>query len=320
LVAFEERCVSREGIYVEHGNQYAEAVNRVDDMEEPHDHDHPGQLAVPLGSYFVTDVFNDVERERYWIDGVKPVTSLVWYALAYDFPFAAQTIAKLIHALPGIIREGLLYAPGPADEGLDERQALARRLEDPAQVEELAARYRADGAFRAQFNAEVASLLAPPPERLEEGAPGYEAIQMPGIADPVDMGDQIREQVSSSLFEMAVKRAAEEGVKLVIFGHTHDAGVELLPGGGLYINSGTWTWRGDFTGAGKKTWRDLFEHPERFTGDRLLSYVRVDYDSQGEPVGQLLAYEPQPAPEEGPPEAPASFWERLVAWFEHLFD
>ena len=320
LLTFEERRISREGIYVEHGNQYAEAVNRIDDMEEPHDHDNPGQLAIPLGSYFVTDVFNDVERERYWIDGVKPVTSLVWYALAYDFPFAARTIAKLIHALPGILREGVLYAPGPADEGLDERQALARRLEDPAQVEELAARYKADEAFRAQFNADVANLLASPPERLEEGAvPGYEEMPMPGISDPVAMGDQIRERVNSSLFEMAVKRAAEEGARLVVFGHTHDAGVELLPGGAVYINSGTWTWRGDFTGAGKRTWRDLFEHPERFTGDRQLSYVRVDYDAQGQPVGRLLAYELLPAPEEEPPETPPSFWERLLAWFRDLF-
>jgi hypothetical protein len=120
---------------------------------------------------------------------------------------------------------------------------------------------------------------------------------------------------------MAGVRAAEEGVKLVVFGHTHDAGVESLPGDGVYINSGTWTWRADFTGAGKSTWRDLFEHPERFTGDRLLSYVRVDYDEQGRPSGRLLAHEPPvPQPVPSPPEPPEtlSWWQRVKAWFERL--
>ena len=82
----------------------------------------------------------------------------------------------------------------------------------------------------------------------------------------------------------------------------------------MYINSGTWTWRADFSGAGKETWKDLFEHPERFTDDRLLSYVRIDYDEAGEPHGQLLAYEPSP-PDEGPVdevvEQVASLWERF---------
>ena len=97
LLSFEERRVSREGIYVEHGNQYAEVVDRLEDMEEPHDHEHPGQLAIPQGSWFVMDVYNLVEREKYWIDGVKPITALVWYALAYDFAFAAKAITTLLH-------------------------------------------------------------------------------------------------------------------------------------------------------------------------------------------------------------------------------
>jgi len=36
-LTFEERCVSHEGIYVEHGNQYAEKVSRFNNFEEPHD-------------------------------------------------------------------------------------------------------------------------------------------------------------------------------------------------------------------------------------------------------------------------------------------
>jgi UDP-2,3-diacylglucosamine pyrophosphatase LpxH len=332
LLTFEERRISREGIYVEHGNQYAEAVDRIPDMEEPHDHDRPGQLSIPLGSWFVMDVFNDVERQKYWIDGVKPITALVWYALAFDFPFAARAIATLIRRLPGIIKEGLFEVEE------SRANALARLLEDPEGVKQTAARYQTDETFRLEFNAEVARTLAPPPE-----IPGAEAIPLPAVADPVVMGERLQSRVHSSLFTIAQQRAAEEGVSLVTFGHTHDASEEELPGGGVYINSGTWTWRADFGDAGKETWQDLFEHPERFTGDRLLTYVRIDYDADGQPAGRLMTYEPAPPPEPEkeppepepvkpqpepvkpepepvkPEEQAVSFWDRLVGWLGGLF-
>ena len=58
LLAFEEVCINREGIYVEHGNQYAEKVNRVDNFEKPLDPKREGQLAIPAGSQFVIEFFN----------------------------------------------------------------------------------------------------------------------------------------------------------------------------------------------------------------------------------------------------------------------
>jgi UDP-2,3-diacylglucosamine pyrophosphatase LpxH len=318
LLAFEERRISREGIYVEHGNQYAEFVDRLEDMEEPHDHDDPDQLAIPLGSWFVMDVFNQVERDKYWIDGVKPITALVWYALAHDFAFAARAISTMVRALPGIIREGILAVD-------DTRADLVRQLEDPDQLPDLAARYEADEAFRSQFNAQVAHALSPPRATLATGAE-----PLAPVPDAEGKGKEIQERVRSSLHAIARLRAQEEGVKLVTFGHTHDAGVEQLKGdthinsgtwkGGTYINSGTWTWRADFTGAGKETWRDLFRHPERFTDDRLLSYVRIDYDDAGQPTGQLLTHEPPEAPPV-PPDFPLlpTFWERVRDWFRTVW-
>jgi hypothetical protein len=83
----------------------------------------------------------------------------------------------------------------------------------------------------------------------------------------------------------------EEDVRLIIFGHTHEAIGELLPGGCVYINSGTWTWKVDLGGAGEVAWGELFAHPERFTDYRLLTYVRVDYDELGQPCGRLLEVE-----------------------------
>ncbi len=281
LVSFEERRIVREGIYVEHGNQYAEAVDRVEDMEEPHDRREPSQLDLPLGSWFVMDVFNKVEREKYWIDGVKPITALVWYALAFDFGFALRAIARLAGALPGVLWEGLRATEPPSAEAID------RQLRDPAQVDTVASRYETDEGFRAQFNAELADLLGAP---LEAEGAGVRGVR--GTGDPVDMGNRVRARVNSSLYKMAQMRAEQEGMGLIIFGHTHDAGVEDLPGGGTYINSGTWTWRADMGSSDRDAWKELFAHPERFTENRLLSYVRIDYDDQGQPSGELLRYEP----------------------------
>jgi UDP-2,3-diacylglucosamine pyrophosphatase LpxH len=308
LLAFEERRISREGIYVEHGNQYGEAVDRVEYMEEPYDHDKPGQLAIPPGSWFVMNVFNQVEREKYWIDGVKPITALVWYALAYDFRFAARAIATLVGALPGIIWDGFLSFEVPQAGALDQD------WEDPDRVEELAQRYETDATFRAELNDELARMLSPQPDM-----PSFDIPAVPSVAEPVEMGDRVQQRVNSSLYEMAVKRASEEQVKLVTFGHTHDAGVEPLPDGGTYVNSGTWTWRADFGGAGKEAWKDLFEHPERFTSDRRLSYVRIDYDEAGQPIGQLLEYKAEmPPPPPPSPTALPSLWERIVNWLRGL--
>lgn len=309
LLSFEERLISREGIYVEHGNQYADIMSQVETMEEPRDRDDPSQLAIPPGSWFVMDVFNRVERERYWIDGVKPITALVWYALAFDFPFAAKAIATLIRALPGIIRDGFL----PFDT--EEAGVLDQDWQDRVQVEALASRYESDMAFRAELNAELARVLSPGPESLSFDA-GLEA----DMSEPVAMGDQVRQRLNSSLYAAAAKCAAESKAKLVTFGHTHDARVEDLPGGAVYINSGTWTWQADFGTAGKETWQDLFKHPERFTGDRQLSYIRINYDADGDPVGQLLQYVPKEERSPGPdPEVTSSLWDRILTWFRRLW-
>lgn len=309
LLNFEERRINREGIYVEHGNQYASATDQIDDMEEPHDHDRPGQLAIPPGSWFVMDVFNQVERERYWVDGVKPISAMVWYALAFDFPFAARAIATLARALPGILDEVVFSFEAGGEEG------LIQQLEDPARVEILAQRYETDEAFRGSFNAELETMLS----QSEVPAEAQSFGLLPTGADPVAMGDKVRDRINSSLYEIAAKRAQEEKVKLVTFGHTHEAGLEPLPDGGVYINTGTWTWIADLGDDGKETWRELFKHPERFTNDRLLSYVRINYDEAGEPIGELLSYQPGQKANLGTSSEPLSLWDRIIGWFRRLW-
>jgi hypothetical protein len=193
--------------------------------------------------------------------------------------------------------------------------ALAQQLEHPERVEQLAERYETDLAFRTEFNQELVRILAPSPALAESVVPA-----LTSVSDPLALGEQVQQRVRSSLFEMASLRAEEEGVQVVTFGHTHDAGVETLPNGGVYINSGTWTWRADFGQQGKETWRDLFEHPERFTQDRLLSFVRIDYDEDGQLSGQLLAYVPTERLSPRPEPLLSGLWRRMIAWFGNLWE
>ena len=308
LLTFEPHVARRDGLHVEHGNQYGEFVNRVPDMDNPVDPENPDRLVVPPGSWFVMDFFNDVERERYWVDGVKPVTALIFYALAYDFPFAARALALLLRRLPGIVigGAGALEAEARGDEGV---QALLDGVDDPEAVDALAARYEQDPAFRAAFNATVERVISPPVGDRPL------ALRVAPQPDPVAVGERARRDVHSSLYDAAARIAADEGVAVVTFGHTHEPGLEALPNGATYANTGTWTWQGDFGQAGPHTWRELFEHPERFAGDRDLTYVRVDYDEAGRPAARVLRQAAStPPPAEGGQGLLRSLGALLVTW------
>jgi UDP-2,3-diacylglucosamine pyrophosphatase LpxH len=309
LVTFEECCIRREGLYVEHGNQYAEAASRVRDMNDALDPDRPGQLALPWGSWFAIEFLNAVEREKYWVDAVKPVHALVYYALAFDFAFAARAMAALIRALPGVAAHFDPAAPDP-------RANLARQLDDPGRVREISERHQADELFRSWLNAEFAQSVPVMPE-----APGEPAFGLADASDGLVLGDRARDAVRSSLYAAALRRAAEEPAKVVVFGHTHLPGLEELAEGAVYANSGTWTWRGDLAHKGREFWQSLFAHPELYTQDRELSYVRIEYDDAGEPRAELRTV-PRA---EAKPLAPGRWqsvrntlqrlWLRLKAWW-----
>jgi UDP-2,3-diacylglucosamine pyrophosphatase LpxH len=245
LLTFEERFISREGIYVEHGNQYAEKVSRFENFEEPHDPSDPRQLVLVPGSRLVIDFLNHVERERYWVDGVKPITSLIWYALAFDFAFAVK-------ALIGFVKVAIPL-----------------------------------------FLVSLTLREAPPPSKtsgLGKDFKGLMDAQDLGIrkASAVALARHEAAKVRSSLHQAAEVKSREEGARVVVFGHTHVALSEPLATGGLYLNTGTWVWVRDFSDADEATWRELFQHPERFTEHRCLTYARIDYDHEGKPWGRLI--------------------------------
>jgi len=307
LLAFEEVCVNRDGIYVEHGNQYTEKVNRVDNFEKPLDPEHEGQLAIPAGSRFVIEFFNQVEWEKWWVDSVKPMTALIWYALAIDFPFAVKTLAAFLKVAPILILGSLEVG----EEGLPaEAEQLVRELEDEAQLQVIGQRYAEDETFRREFNARVGRLL-----EAADAPPEVARARAIDEVSAFNLGKSIIAEVNSALHRAAEIKARETGAQIVVFGHTHEPLCERLESGGFYLNTGTWTWWRDFAEAGLDDWKEFYAAPEKFMDEHYLTYARIEYDEFGRPHGRVLDYSGQLVIECPEVVKPPSWWEAFVAWF-----
>ncbi|MDY7076023.1 MAG: hypothetical protein SXV54_03765 [Chloroflexota bacterium] len=315
LLAFEERLVSRESIYVEHGNQYAEKINHFDNFEEPLDPRHPGELETPPGSGFVLDFFNDVEREKWWVDAVKPITSLIWYGFAVDFAFAARVLLHFLRVAPILIVGSFAVEEGPGVRA--QMQELRQQLEDEAEVVVLGERYATDTAFRSEFDARLGRILRAIDAMPEIALPS--AIEAAEASKTLEQAQEIAKSSDTALRKVAQDKI-KEGSQVVVFGHTHRALCEQLDGG-TYLNSGTWVWWRDFAGTDLETWREFYAHPENFAQPHYLTYVRVDYDQDGRPHARLLDYTGQLVVECPSPSRCkfvvwlATLWEKLVGFF-----
>ncbi|HIC88727.1 MAG TPA: hypothetical protein EYP04_04930 [Anaerolineae bacterium] len=297
LVTFPPVRVDREGIYIEHGNQHTERVNQFPDFAIPLDPEDPDRVYHPPGSRFVYQFFNDVERERYWIDGVHPMTSLIWYGLEFDFEFALHTLYAFLSVAPLLLKGELGLGEGevPEDPALTDAIALKRELEDEETVHRWTQRYAQDPDFRAQFNVRVHSALVA--SGVEEALPAETRVfEVEAALDAWTRAEIEAQNQNKALASAAAQVATETGAQVVIFGHIHLAEMVPLPNGATYANTGTWVWRGDFSQAPRQKWADLFRHPEKYSQERLLSYLRIDYDAQGKPVPSLLEVTRAPAP------------------------
>ena len=304
-LAFEERRITREGIYVEHGHQYTERVNRFPDFEEPHDPDSPDQIYLPPGSRFVFRFYNDVERRYYWMDGIKPLTALIWYAFAFDFAMATRALVTLLKEAPAIIwgssdREGRLPTAQAAIEGLKAQEQLGQELQDAEHMRTL----EANLDQRASFYDRVETALVPyGVPRVEQGVSSQDLRQRAALSK----GAAEEAAQRSALAEIAAQKRFQEKAQVIVFGHTHEACTEDLGDGAVYVNAGTWTWRRDFSGQDFVTWKRLWKHPEEYTAERRLTYVRIDYAEDGTLMGRLEEF----CQEE--PEKPG-LGQRLVEW------
>lgn len=274
LLTFAPRSISRDGLYVEHGNQYAEPLNRFENFDDPRDPQEPEKLVTVAGSRFVISFVNEVEREKWWVDAVKPIPALIWYGFAIDFAFAAKALAHFLRALPAVVIGGFAVEAGRA------ASELAQQLADESAVAALAERYRADADFRNAFDARVAQALSP-------GSPAFAPSGSDRQGGALERGRDVAAEMDRALRKAAQAKIAQERAEVVVFGHTHEALTVPLEGG-TYINSGTWVWWRDFAGSDLATWKAFYAHPEAFAQPHHLHVVRVDYDAQGHPHASLL--------------------------------
>jgi UDP-2,3-diacylglucosamine pyrophosphatase LpxH len=317
LLTFKDRWVSREGIYVEHGNQYVEKINRFENFEQPLDPQHPGELETPAGSVFVMDFVNDVEREKWWVDSVKPITALICYGFAVDFAFAARVLVAFLKIAPTLIVGSLAGAERDDTRALIDE--LRQQLEDESQVAALAARCAASETFCREFSARVAHIL-----QTVDAPPEVALAAMAEETDAMERGRDIAALADIALQQVAQAKITEEHARVVVFGHTHRPLCESLDGG-VYLNSGTWVWWRDFAGADLDTWKEFYAYPERFVQPHYLTYVRVDYDEENRPHARLLDYTGQLVIECSKPYRCkivawwAALWKKWVAWLSSIF-
>ncbi|MGI6376104.1 MAG: hypothetical protein ACOX3S_08855 [Anaerolineae bacterium] len=280
-VRFLERRLLRDGVYIEHGNQYLERVNCFPDFTEPHDPDNPEELYLPAGSRFVCRFFNRLERRHYWLDGAKPLTAMIWYLFALDFPLAVSALGALVREAPSLVLGSLpvTWAVTNQVEALDDIQA---NLANPLEMGALERQTDRRGEFYARVSDALA--LYGVPRGLAQAA-----------ADPNDYTALPRACAEEAaqrtrLVDVARGKVQQEDVRVVIMGHTHEACHEDLGEGRAYLNCGTWTWLRDFAGEDYQAWRRLYRFPETYTAQRKLTYVRIDYGEDGLPAPSLQTY------------------------------
>lgn len=292
LLLFAEEFVSREKIYVEHGHQQAEVLNRYHDFLDPRRADDPTQLFLPVGSRFTINFLNEVERDYCFVDEIKPVTALIWLAFGWDFDFAAGALAQFIRSLPEQNMAGERKFVTPTD-------IFLRDLENRDKRGQMSQRYTGEPAFREQFHRQVQSYLGEPFQ------PDHDALTLARLTQ------QKRHRLLS---QAAAEIARQEGAGVVLFGHTHHPAVETLPTGAVYINTGCWLRRYDLAELIPEGWQTIFQtsanceiEPEQ------LSYARIDYDEANNPTAQLLNLSLSVSPpEEKSPGFLSNIWQRIV--------
>jgi UDP-2,3-diacylglucosamine pyrophosphatase LpxH len=282
LLRFADEFVSREQIYIEHGHQRAEKMNGYQDSFDPRSEQDLTQLHYPAGSRFIIDFLNQAKEKWWFVDHVKPVTTLIWYAFKWNFDFACQALASFIRHTPALVVSN--YQIGgqlpPSTE------LFLNRLEDPDQRQQLFRQYIDSVAFRQEFHRQVQQYLddATVDNRGETHWPFLDIS-----ADPFVMGQEEQRRQHTMLEQAARRIAGQEGAKVVVFGHTHYPTQQQLHDGSLYINTGSWI--KDLSNAHPDTWRMLFNgevYPNQTPAQ--FPYARIDYEDQKIVTAQLLYF------------------------------
>jgi len=280
-------------VYVEHGHESDIQNCFGDQMTRPFADDANGvrRLKRCFGTLFVDKIYNQLERERWFIDNVKPIGRVIKLGLANDLAFTARSLAQIakffltsgvsLHVVSG----GVLGAEEPPAAPLPPEQRSGEKVVATIADSELRGaleRRMADPAFRAEFEHEVQQFDERDWQAIAEGGGRQPSLdQADGQAASGVLGGE-----AEDAYRAAARAILEEDPQIasVIMGHTHAAIDGLidpiyLSGGrtGYYYNSGTWTWHLRERPDGQ-TWQEIAD-PANYTSS--FTYLRLDPDEQG---------------------------------------
>lgn len=294
---------ARNRIYIEHGHEHDPANRFGDRMALPFALDDSGvrRLKRCWGTLFVDKVYNQLERDRWFIDNVKPIPRVIKLGLRNDFLFTATAMGLitrflLTSGLPPTTLGGAGVALGGgggavlggsgaaplAEEAVgaladtEVQAAIAARLSDPAYRAEL--EQALGGMDAAAWGAVRAGAAAPLTLDSVTVNQGGEVVLGGGGGSSAGGGDTYREAARAVL-------ESDPRITTVIMGHTHGPidgyvdPIDLRDGRtGYYFNSGTWTRHLKDEAHRSYSWAEIGDDDNYTTS---YTYIRLDPDGKG---------------------------------------
>jgi len=272
LLLFAGEFINREDIYIEHGHQQAGKGGYYPDFIDPRHQDDHSQLYYAPNTIFQLNLLRETIPQPWLINSIKPTTTLIWYALSWNFNLAVNILNQFLPEVsePEVdqLREIL--------SGSDTRRALAQR-------------YANEIKFRQEFHYKLLhylNLTVPPQDN-----PTTKNILNLFPSDPLIIGQAEQQHQRDLLRDAAELITQKNKAKVVIFGHTHYPSQESLSPGYVYINTGSWTH--NYTVSPQASSSHLFadDLPTQFKKvEQRIPYARIDYDEQGKPIIAQLLY------------------------------
>lgn len=277
-------------VHIEHGHEHDKANRFGDQMTQPFGMDRRGvqRLKRCWGTLFVDKVFNQLERERWFIDNIKPILRVVQLGLRHDFRFTATALGLvtrflLTSGLPPILGgAGEMFGEEVVMPGIDQ---VVAGIADPELRAHLQAQI-ADPAFRAEF------------EDAVRGAGAFEIVAAIGGMGPQATLDDVTVTTGGEVvlgggvgeedaYRLAARATLENDPSLatVVMGHTHGpldgytSPIDRPDGSAAYyFNTGTWTPHLKDQGHRQYGWDELSDL-KNYTSS--FTYVRLDPDGSG---------------------------------------
>jgi len=249
------------GVHVEHGHAF-DAANRFATGFAPFGRDRDGRcrLQSSWGQVFVDQFYTETERQLPFIDNLYPESAAILWAMRdnpdpqrdvgavlrfIDLVRTAETGAFNREAARSVLQAvlGTPEAPatGPSLSGVIDHLSdrLAGGDPDAATITDALLRLRLDPALSSLWRAMARAARA-----LPDLAAAFDELKS---VEPEALA-HLRDELFGDPLQAAAARivAGRPGIRVVVFGHTHDVGGQVLPiraaGGaaGHYANTGSW--------------------------------------------------------------------------------